>query len=127
MSAFFDSLGDRFLVFSIRIIELERPLCKSFSGKHIYNQMFRAGTSAGANFEEARAGESKADFIHKMQVVLKELREAKYWISLVKASELCKNIELLDNLLNESIELANITARSILTAKSNKEKTKDTG
>lgn len=115
------------MVFSIRIIELERPLCKSFSGKHIYNQMFRAGTSAGANFEEARAGESKADFIHKMQVVLKELREAKYWISLVKASELCKNIELLDNLLNESIELANITARSILTAKSNKEKTKDTG
>ncbi|MDP2424042.1 MAG: four helix bundle protein [Bacteroidales bacterium] len=61
---------------------------KTYSGRHIYGQLFRAGTSTGANHEEARAGESRADFIHKMQVVLKELREAHYWIKLIVAVQL---------------------------------------
>ncbi|MDZ4204406.1 MAG: four helix bundle protein, partial [Bacteroidales bacterium] len=82
MSKLSDDLSDRFLNFAVNIIKLESPLCKTYSGRHIYGQLFRAGTSTGANYEEARAGESRADFIHKMQVVLKELREAHYWIKL---------------------------------------------
>jgi four helix bundle protein len=67
MGRFSDDLSDRFMKFVVTILKLERELLKTYSGRHIYGQLFRAGTSAGANYEEARAGESRADFIHKMQ------------------------------------------------------------
>lgn len=67
MSGFPDDLSDRFMVFVVNIIKIEKQLCRSFSGRHIYGQLFRAGTSTGANYEEARAGESRADFIHKIR------------------------------------------------------------
>jgi hypothetical protein len=57
MRSFFDGMSDRFMVFVVNIINLEKQLCKTYSGRHIYGQLFRAGTSAGANYEEARAGE----------------------------------------------------------------------
>ena len=78
MGRFSDDLSDRFMKFVVTILKLERELLKTYSGRHIYGQLFRAGTSAGANYEEARAGESRADFIHKMQIVLKELRESHF-------------------------------------------------
>jgi four helix bundle protein len=107
------------LKFGVGIMKLEKWLCKSWSGRHIYGQLFRAGTSAGANYEEARAGESMADFIHKMQIVLKELRESKYWLKLLIAAKLNPSEdETLKSLLSESQELTAITAKSILTAKS---------
>jgi four helix bundle protein len=109
----------RFIVFAVNLVSLEKQLCKTYSGRHIYGQLFRAGTSAGANYEEARAGESLADFTHKMQIVLKELRESNFWIRLAMAAKLIPGEnEVLHFLHSESIELANITAKSIITAKS---------
>ena len=103
----------------VNIIKIEKQLCKTYSGRHIYGQLFRAGTSSGANYEEARAGESKADFIHKMQIVLKELRESRFWIKLIIASGLITSEdETLKFLFNESKELTSITAKSVVTAKS---------
>jgi four helix bundle protein len=120
MSGFSDKMSERFMAFVINIIKIEKLLLRSYSGRHIYGQLFRAGTSAGANYEEARAGESKADFIHKLQLVLKELRESHYWIKLIIASKLItSDNEALICLLNESKELASITAKSVVTAKSN--------
>lgn len=84
--------------------------------KHISNQLMRSATSAGANYEEACGAESKADFIHKMQLVLKELRESLYWLRLIRISDLVTH-EYLDSLLNESEELVKIIAKSIVTAK----------
>lgn len=122
MSEFSDSLSERFLNFAVNIMKLDAQLCKTYSGRHIYGQLFRARTSAGANYEEARAGESRADFIHKMQLVLKELRESHYWIKLIITSKLVTtHEEALKFLLRESMELAGITAKSVLTAKSKKE------
>jgi four helix bundle protein len=122
MSEFSDSLSERFLNFAINIMKLDSQLCKSYSGRHIYGQLFRAGTSAGANYEEARAGESRQDFIHKMQLVLKELRESQFWIKLIISSKLITTQEeVLNFILKESRELAGITAKSVLTAKSKKE------
>lgn len=119
MSAFSDGLSDRFMVFVVNIMKIEKQLCKTYSGRHIYIQLFRAGTSTGANYEEARAGESRADFVHKMQIVLKELRETLFWIKLINEAKLISaDDEVLKFLLNESKELANITAKSIVTAKS---------
>ncbi len=68
MESFSNEMAERFLGFAVKIINLENQLCKTYSGRHIYGQLFRSGTSSGANFEEARSGESKADFIHKMQL-----------------------------------------------------------
>jgi four helix bundle protein len=123
MGNFSDGMSDRFMVFVISIIKIEKQLCKSYSGRHIYGQLFRAGTSGGANYEEARAGESRADFIHKMQITLKELREALFWIKLIAAAKLiASENEVLNFLVKESKELACITAKSIVTAKSKNEK-----
>ena len=119
MGSFSDDLSDRFLNFVIIVIKLEKQLIKTYSGRHIYGQLFRAATSSGANYEEARAGESRADFIHKMQVVLKELRESHFWIKLIVSSKLISSEdEALSLLFNESKELSNIIAKSVVTAKS---------
>lgn len=118
MGSFSDKLSDRFIVFGVNIIKIEKQLCGTYSGRHIYGQLFRAGTSTGANYEEARAGESRADFIHKMQIVLKELRESHFWIKIIIAAKLIPSAnEGLNFLFRESAELANITAKSVLTAK----------
>ena len=123
MGSFSDDLSDRFMNLVINIIKLERGLIKTYSGRHIFGQLFRAGTSAGANYEEARAGESRADFIHKMQIVLKELRESYFWIKLIFESNLIsKEDEVLKFLCSESKELTNIIAKSVITAKSKVEK-----
>ena len=119
MGSFSDELSKRFLFFAVNIIKIEKQLCISYSGRHLYGQLFRAGTSAGANYEEARAGESMADFIHKMQIVLKELRESGFWIKVILASKLIPaENEVLNQIFNEATELSNITAKSVLTAKS---------
>lgn len=118
MNCFFDLLSKRFLDFVLNILKLEKQLCRTYSGRHIYTQLFRSGTSAGANYEEARAGESKADFIHKMQIVLKELRECSYWILLINASnQVSIDHSALISLTQESKELTSIIAKSIVTAK----------
>jgi len=123
MGNFSDNLSDRFMIFTVNIFKIEKQLCKSYSGHHIYGQLFRAATSTGANYEEARAGESRADFIHKMQIVLKELRESQFWIKLIIAGKLVTSEdEVLNFILNESKELANIIAKSVVTAKSKIEK-----
>jgi four helix bundle protein len=120
MNSFSDEMSDRFLNFAVNIIKLEKQLCKTFSGRHIYGQLFRAGTSAAANYEEARAGESKADFIHKMQIVLKELRESNFWLILIiKSGLISGENDILSFQFKESKELTGITAKSIVTAKSN--------
>lgn len=119
MTAFSDNLSERFMMMVVNIIKLEKQLCKSYSGRHIYGQLFRSGTSAGANFEESRAAESRADFIHKMQIVLKELRESNYWIRLTEEVKyFTPEFDTTKLLFNESKELANITAKSVFTAKS---------
>jgi four helix bundle protein len=70
-------------------------LNKTAVERHIALQFLRAATSAGANYEEACAGESRADFIHKLQIVLKELRESLYWLRLVEKSFLAGSMNCL--------------------------------
>ena len=119
MTSFSDGMSDCFLMFAVNLINLEKQICKTYAGRHIYGQLFRSGTSSGANYEEARAGESIADFIHNMQIVLKELRESHFWIKLIYAAKLVSSEdETLILILRESKELASITAKSVVTAKS---------
>lgn len=111
-------ISERLLEFSVRIMKLESRLCRSFSGKHIYGQLFRSGTSTGANYEESIGAESKADFIHKTQIVLKEMRESNYWLRLIARSDMIPEGDNdLKLLLADSIEFVKIFSSSLITAK----------
>jgi len=113
-----NDLSERLLDFAADIIKLVARLDKTAVGRHIGGQLTRSGTSAGADYEEACGTESQADFIHKLQIVLKELRESLYWLRLIKKAGLIPSTD--ENhaaLLQEAKELTNIIAKSIVTAK----------
>ena len=113
-----NDLSERLLDFSGKVIELVIRLKKTAIGRHIANQLTRSATSAGANYAEACAAESRADFVHKLHLVLKELNESNYWLHLVVKTSLCTTNDTdLAALVKESQELINIIAKSILTAK----------
>ena len=78
----------------------------------IKHQLGKSATSIGANYEEAQAGSSKADFKYKVRISLKEARESNYWLRVLKALETQSNEEL-DSLIKESTELKNILASII--------------
>jgi len=114
-----EELEERFIDFAANIVRFVIGLEKTAIGRHIGGQLARSATSAGANYEEACGAESRADFIHKMQIVLKELRESIYWMRLIEKTKLAQSSNLL-SLRQEAGELANIVAKSIVTAKSRK-------
>jgi four helix bundle protein len=120
-SDFREKMSERILEFAVRIMKLESKLCKTYSGKHIYGQLFRLGSSTGVNYEESVGAESRSDFIHKTQIVLKEVRESNYWLKLINPSNLVSEDDIdLKFLLPESFELIKIFSSSLVTAKQNK-------
>ena len=114
-----EELADRLLAFTVRIIKLVTSLPRTEVGKHIGLQLLRSGTSPGANYEEARGAESNADFIHKLGIVLKELKETRFWIRVIKSVPLVKP-DRTEILLDECEQLIAIIAKSIFTARKKK-------
>jgi four helix bundle protein len=86
------------------------------AAKHVAKQLWRAVTSGGANYEEARGAESRADFVHKVRIATKELREAQYWLRVVQRSSWLAP-GTTDNLVNEIDQLVAILVASARTAK----------
>ena len=78
-----DQLEERLIEFAVRIITLGAELPKTTAGRHIALQMLRSGTAAAANYAEARGAESRADFVHKLGIVQKELNETTVWLNRV--------------------------------------------
>ena len=74
------AISGRLVDLAVRIIRLAKALPKSAEGRYIARQLLRAGTSPGANFEEACGAESHNDFTHKIGIVLKELKETRHWL-----------------------------------------------
>src|SRR3990172_4932954 len=99
-----DDISERFIDFAVRIIRLAASLPKTQVGRHIAGEIVRAGTSAGANYEEARGAESLSDFIHKVGVALKELRETIFWLKVIKRTKMVSPDQM-DDLLSEADEL----------------------
>ena len=89
-----ENIATRLLVFGAGVVRLCRRLPDGASAKHIAQQLVRAATSGGANYEEARGAESRADFIHKVGIANKELREALYWLRLTEEAALVTDGEL---------------------------------
>ena len=109
-------LGERLLEYGARIIKLVESLPNTLVGRRVADQLLRCGTSVGANYEEARAAESKEDFVHKLQIGLKELRESTYWLRLlVKSGKI--PADRMANLLDESDQLLAILSKSVATVK----------
>jgi len=109
-------LEDRLIDFAVGIIKLAERLPKTEIGRHIAGQILRSGTSPAPNYGEAQGAESRSDFIHKMRVCLKELRETKVWLRMIERAGLIPCAEV-DPLLGENDELIAIFVRSIDTAR----------
>ncbi|MCH7987869.1 MAG: four helix bundle protein [Planctomycetes bacterium] len=114
-------LEERLLEFAARIIRLSEALPNTQTGKHVAGQILRSGTSPMAQHGEAQGAESRKDFLHKMKIALKELRETGRWLKLITRVSLIEKTELLDPLIKETDELTRIFVTSIRTAKANAE------
>jgi four helix bundle protein len=112
-------LEDRLLEFASAVIDLSESLPATRAGNHVAGQILRSGTSPYPNHGEAEAAESREDFIHKLKICLKELRETRRWSRLVKRKAWVKNETTLLFVLGESEELIRIFHSSIQTAKRN--------
>ena len=112
-----DELETRLVDFAVRIIKLSNSLPKTSAGKHVANQILRSGTSPAPNYSEARAVESRADFLHKLGIVLKELNETSVWLRIINKSGLISSL-LMANIIDETTQLSKIIASSVKTSKS---------
>jgi len=116
MSARTNQLSDRLLDFAVEVIKITDALPNTVAGRHVGGQLIRAGTSCGSNYEEACGAESRSDFAHKMSIVLKELKESRFWLRLISRREMLTSNHT-EPVLDECQQLCAIVAKSILTAK----------
>ena len=112
-------LLDKSLLFAARIVKLNKYLTKEKKETVIAKQIIRSATSIGANANEAIYGQSKADFIAKLQISLKETAETEYWLRLLIFSEYITDKEG-NSLLDDCLEIKRILISTLKTAKENK-------
>ncbi len=112
-------LLDKSLLFAARIVKLNKYLTKEKKETVIAKQIIRSATSIGANANEAIYGQSKADFVAKLQISLKETAETEYWLRLLILSEYITDKEG-NSLLDDCLEIKRILISTLKTAKENK-------
>ncbi len=105
-------LEERLITFSIRILNVAESLPQSRSGAHLASQLTRSGTSPALNYGEAQGAESKKDFVHKMRIILKELRETRVCLIIIIRKPICENSSDIEADLKECNELIAIFAKS---------------
>src|SRR5438477_590399 len=110
-----DQLEKRLISFAAAIVSTSSKLPRTPQGRHICDQMLRSGTAAAANYGEARGAESRADFIHKLKIVFKELNETTIWLEII-GQTLLLSPENIVAIVTENRELCRIIAASIKTA-----------
>jgi len=112
-------LEDRLLEFAVQVIEFTEALPNTRAANHIVGQLLRSGTSPYGNHGEVESAESRRDFVHKLKVCLKELRETRRWLRLAGRLKTLPRLPNLVECLNESDELIRIFVASIRTAERN--------
>uniref|UniRef100_A0A7V3E8C8 Four helix bundle protein n=1 Tax=Ignavibacterium album TaxID=591197 RepID=A0A7V3E8C8_9BACT len=117
-------LEDRLIAFAVLIIKITETLNNTKAGNHIAGQLVRSGTSPALQYGEAQSAESRNDFIHKLKILLKELRESLVSLKIIKEVLLTEKIDLVDRALLECNELIAIFVKSIETAKKNNDRRK---
>jgi four helix bundle protein len=111
-------LEERLIDFAARCIKVANSLPNTKAGQHLSDQLTRSGTSPALNYGEAQSAESRKDFVHKMKVSLKELRETMICLKIIIRSEMM-SLEKLQSLIDETNELISIFVTSVKTAKQN--------
>jgi four helix bundle protein len=111
-------LEDRLIEFAKSVCHLSRELPRTPLGQHVGLQLVRSSTSTFANYGEVQSAESRRDFVHKLGICLKELRETRTWLKFVREMGL-RNADALRGILNECDQLLAILATSIRTARRN--------
>jgi four helix bundle protein len=111
-------LNERLIRFAVAIIDVSEALPKTFASNHIAGQLVRSGTSPALNYGEAQSAESRNDFIHKMKISAKELRETFNCLKIILLKEWIGNEEL-SLVLEENNQLISIFVKSIDTARAN--------
>jgi len=117
-------LEERLIDFAANVILFTNHIEKSFAGNHLTGQIIRSSTSPALNYGEAQSAESNKDFVHKMGICLKELRETNNCLKIIERAKLHSNLKMLDELKVEVNELISIFVASIKTSKKNAEKNK---
>lgn len=114
-----DQLSERMLDFVVAVVKIVDALPKTVAGRHIGGQLISAGTSSGANYEEGCGAESRSDFIHKMSIVLKELKESRFWLRLINRTQMLSPKDV-HPAIGECEELCAIIGKGVSTAKKRK-------
>jgi len=112
-------LEERLIDFAVLSIEISKLLPKTVTGCHLSGQLVRSGTSPALNYGEAQSAESRKDFLHKIKIILKELRESLICMKIIWRVNLIKNSSLLEEGINESNELISIFVKSAKTTQEN--------
>jgi four helix bundle protein len=109
-----ENIAERLLALGAAAIRLAMRLPRDSAGRHIAQQLIRSATAGGANYEEARAAESRDDFVHKVSIAAKEVREACYWLRLIEQTWSAADA---GSLATEATQLASILGASARTAR----------
>ena len=112
-------LEERLINFSVLIIEITKEMPNNYASNHLAKQLLRSGTSVSLNYGEAQSGESRKDFVHKMKVVLKELRETLICLKIIERTGLYKTRTKIQVAKSENNELISIFVKSVETAQKN--------
>ena len=118
MSRVYD-LENRLILFAVLIIDIVELLPNNRAANHIAGQLVRSGTSPAPNYSESQSAESTKDFIHKIKISLKELRETRVWLKIILKKKYVTPESVALNALNECEELIKIFSASAKTAKEN--------
>ena len=117
-------LEERLIDYAVMIIKISESLSSTKAGNHIASQIVRSGTSPALQYGEAQSAESRNDFIHKLKILLKELRETLVALKIIKKVRLTTKLDLVEQSVKECNELISIFVKSIETARKNIEKRK---
>lgn len=118
----YKAITDRTFEFAVRIVNLCKVLDETSGvSRTISKQLLKSGTSIGANVEESQSAQSTADFVHKLEIALKEGRETRYWLRILIATKLIPEERLLP-ILGETNELIKIIAAIVVKTKQNRQK-----
>jgi four helix bundle protein len=112
-------LDERLIDFTVEVVTFTESLPNSRAANHLGGQLLRSGTSPSLNYGEVKGAQSQKDFIHKMKLCLKELRESFNNFRILKRAKICDNEQTVDSLINECNELISIFVSSIHTASKN--------
>ena len=110
-------LEERFVNFAVTVIEITNVLKPSIVSTHLYKQLIRSATAIPLNYAESRTAESKKDFVHKLCIALKELRETRVNIEILLKSNQFNDDKIVNTVLAENNELISILTKSIATTR----------